>query len=175
MEITRETIRLKHEHLPPDQLALMIEKGGEGLVERSELIGGLSLIFWALILLSIKYDMLIMRADDRGGGGTFCSLGPLERLHRKNFWFTLLGYLVVAAAALLAADGIITPPISMLGAFRTIRETWSVIITIACLFGLFKAQWRGTSKVGGLFGWFMLTIWFPWIAIKGLPWVFCAA
>ncbi len=36
---------------------------------------------------------------------------------------------------------------------------------------MFKAQWRGTSKVGGFFGWFMMFIWFPWIALKGLPWV----
>ncbi len=79
--------------------------------------------------------------------------------------------MVICAAALLAADGIITPPISMLGAFEPLGPTASVIATIVCLIFLFKMQWRGTSKVGGFFGWFMICVWFPWIAIKGIPWI----
>ncbi|MDB4978191.1 MAG: transporter, partial [Candidatus Peribacteria bacterium] len=82
-----------------------------------------------------------------------------------------IGYLVVAAAGLLAADGVITPPISMLGAYEPLGESWAVIATLVSLFILFKAQWRGTSKVGSLFGWFMMLVWFPWIAIKGIPWM----
>jgi KUP system potassium uptake protein len=172
MEITRETIRLKNHGQSHEQVAAIIELGGPNLVSTSDLLGGLSLIFWALILLTVKYDLLIMRADDRGGGGTFALWGLLNGYTGKVFGVTFLGYLVAAAAALLAADGIITPPISMLGAFEPLGETWSIIITVACLFGLFKAQWRGTSQVGGFFGWFMMLVWFPWIALKGLPWVF---
>lgn len=171
MEITRETIRLKNHGQSHEQVAAIIELGGPNLVETSDLLGGLSLIFWALILLTVKYDLLIMRADDRGGGGTFALWGLLNGYTGKVFGVTFLGYMVAAAAALLAADGIITPPISMLGAFEPLGETWSIVMTVACLFGLFKAQWRGTSQVGGLFGWFMMLVWFPWIALKGLPWV----
>ncbi len=59
----------------------------------------------------------------------------------------------------------------MLGAFEPLGQTNSVIITLVCLALLFKVQWRGTSKVGGFFGWFMILVWFPWIAIKGIPWI----
>jgi len=171
MEITRETIRLKNHGQSHEQVTAIIERGGTNLVATSDLLGGLSLIFWALMLLTVKYDLLIMRADDRGGGGDFALLGLLKGYTGRVFGLTMLGYLVAAAAALLAADGIITPPISLLGAFEPLGETWSIVMTVGCLFGLFKAQWRGTSQIGGFFGWFMMLVWFPWIAIKGLPWV----
>ncbi len=171
MEITRETIRLKHEHLSSDRIAALIEQGGPGLIEARELLGGLSLIFWALIVLTVKYDLLVMRADDRGEGGTFGLWGLLHGYTGKIFGGTLLAYLIVAAGGLLAADGIITPPISMLGAFEPMGQFWSVVATIACLYFLFNNQWRGTSKVGGFFGWFMMFVWFPWIALKGIPWI----
>jgi KUP system potassium uptake protein len=58
----------------------------------------------------------------------------------------------------------------MLGAYEPLGERLAVLATIVSLFILFKPQWRGTSKIGGFFGWFMLLVWFPWIAIKGLPW-----
>src|SRR5262249_5936336 len=56
-------------------------------------------------------------------------------------------------------------------AFEPLGETAAIIVTLCCLFVMFKAQWRGTSKIGGFFGWFMLLVWFPWIALKGLPWI----
>lgn len=172
MEITRETIRLKHEHLSSAEFTALLAAGGTGLIEARELLGGLSLIFWALVVLTIKYDLLVMRADDRGEGGTFGLWGLLHGYTGKIFGATFLGYLIVVAGGLLAADGIITPPISMLGAFEPLGPAWSVIATIACLVVLFKNQWRGTSKVGGFFGWFMMLVWFPWIALKGIPWIF---
>lgn len=171
MEITRETIRLKYAHLPEAELALLLEKGGTAVLAPADLLGSLSLIFWALIVLTIKYDLLVMRADDHGEGGTFALWGLLLGHTGKVFGLTFLGYLVVTAAGLLAADGIITPPISMLGAFEPLGETPAIIVTAVCLFALFKAQWRGTSQVGGALGWFMLLVWFPWIAFKGLPWL----
>lgn len=171
MEITRETIRLKHAHLPEEQIAALVKNGGTDLVASADLLGGLSLIFWALIILTIKYDFLVMRADDRGEGGDFALWSLLLGHTGKVFGLTFLGYLVVTAAGLLAADGIITPPISMLGAFEPLGEGPAILVTVVCLFAMFKAQWRGTSKVGGFFGWFMMLVWFPWIAIKGLPWV----
>ncbi|MCY2968416.1 MAG: KUP/HAK/KT family potassium transporter [Planctomycetota bacterium] len=170
MEITRETIRLRNHDLAPDLVDEMIEQGGK-LVYANDAMGSLSLIFWALIFLTVKYDLLIMRADNRGEGGTFALWGLLKGYTGKIAGLTALTYLVVAAAGLLAADGIITPPISMLGAYEPLGENLALGATLLSLFVLFKPQWRGTSKVGGLFGWFMLLVWFPWIAIKGFPYM----
>ncbi len=170
MEITRETILLKHHHLGHEQAAALVLVGGD-LLTRGEILGGLSLVIWALIFLTVKYDLLIMRADHRGEGGTFALWSLLQGYTGKILAGSVVSFLVVCAAALLAADGIITPPISMLGAFEPLGQTLSVIVTLVCLVFLFKMQWRGTSKVGGLFGWFMIIVWFPWIAFKGLPWI----
>lgn len=170
MEITRETIRLKHHTHGEERMAVLLEEGG-ALVTRDEALGGLSLVFWALMFLTVKYDLLIMRADNRGEGGTFALWALLKGYSGRVFGIAAIGYLVVAAAGLLAADGVITPPISLLGAYEPLGEFWAVAVTLLSLFVLFKAQWRGTSQVGGLFGWFMMLVWFPWIALKGLPWV----
>lgn len=170
MEITRETILLKHHATGNHSAADMVAEGGK-LLSENELLGSLSLVFWALIFLTIKYDLIVMRADHRGEGGTFALLSLLKGYTGKIFAGGLISFLVVCAAGLLAADGIITPPVSMLGAFEPLGIPISVILTLVCLVILFKMQWRGTSKVGGAFGWFMIAIWFPWIALKGLPWV----
>lgn len=169
MEITRETVKLKHHVEDDEQLRLLLEKGGR-LITPEEALGGFSLVFWALVYLTIKYDLIIMRADNRGEGGTFALWGLLKGYTGKILGLSLIGYLVVAAAGLLAADGVITPPISMLGAYEPLGESWALAATIVSLFILFKPQWRGTSSIGGLFGWFMMFVWFPCIALKGLPW-----
>ena len=170
MEITRETIRLKHHAKGEAGVDALLAVGG-GLLSADEALGGLSLVFWALIFLTIKYDLFVMRADNRGEGGTFALWALLKGYTGRIVGIGLIGYLVVAAAGLLAADGVITPPISMLGAYEPLGEQWAVTATLVSLFILFKLQWRGTSKVGGLFGWFMMLVWFPWIAIKGVPWI----
>ncbi len=168
MEITRETILLKHGHdADAEQL---VQTGGRVLTD-GEMLGGLSLVIWALLFLTVKYDLMIMRADHRGEGGTFALWSLLNGYTGKILAGSLVSFLVVCAAALLAADGIITPPISMLGAFEPLGPSLSVIVTLACLVVLFKVQWRGTSKVGSLFGWFMIIVWFPWIALKAIPWI----
>ncbi len=171
MEITREACMLKHHAKGEEQVAEMLQQGG-ALLEPWEAIGSLSLVYWALIFLSVKYDIFVMRADNRGEGGTFALWALLKGCTSKILGLSLLGYLVVAAAGLLAADGIITPPVSMLGAYEPLGEVAAMIATLISLFILFKAQWRGTSKVGGLFGWFMMLVWFPWIAVKAIPWIF---
>lgn len=171
MEITRETILLKHHDLGDAGAKALVERGGRDLVTPDEALGGLSLVFWALVFLTVKYDLFVMRADNRGEGGTFALWSLIKGYTGKVVGLTAIGYLVVAAAGLLAADGIITPPVSMLGAYEPLGESWAMIATLVSLLVLFKAQWRGTSKVGGLFGWFMMLVWFPWIAAKGLPWL----
>jgi KUP system potassium uptake protein len=170
MEMTRETILLKHHAAGGHSAAELVAQGGD-LLTRSELLGSLSLVFWALIFLTVKYDLIVMRADHRGEGGTFALLSLLKGYTGKIFAGGVISFLVVCAAGLLAADGIITPPVSMLGAFEPLGIPISIALTLVCLVILFKMQWRGTSKVGGAFGWFMIAVWFPWIALKGLPWV----
>jgi KUP system potassium uptake protein len=136
-----------------------------------ELLGGVSLIFWALIFLTIKYDLLITRADNKGEGGTFALWGLLRGVTGKIIGIGVVGILVVMATGLLAADGLITPVISILGAYEPLGEFAAVIATIVTLVVLFSVQWRGTERVGGFFGYFMMFVWFPWIALKGAPWV----
>jgi KUP system potassium uptake protein len=171
MEMTRETILLKQHAQGNHSASELIQQGGVDLLTRSELLGSLSLVFWALIFLTVKYDLIVMRADHRGEGGTFALLSLLKGYTGKVFAGGAISFLVVCAAGLLAADGIITPPVSMLGAFEPLGVPVSIILTLVCLVILFKMQWRGTSKVGSIFGWFMIAVWFPWIALKGLPWV----
>ncbi|MFN7706590.1 MAG: KUP/HAK/KT family potassium transporter, partial [bacterium] len=77
MELTRETIKLNNHSLPAEQVAGMIATGGPNLVSPNEALGCLSLVFWALIFLTVKYDLLIMRADNRGEGGDFALWGLL--------------------------------------------------------------------------------------------------
>jgi KUP system potassium uptake protein len=170
MEITREAVLLRNHHLGHAAAATLVAGGGN-LLSRNDLLGELSLVFWALIFLTAKYDLMIMRADHRGEGGTFALWSLLKGYSGRIFAGGLIGFLVVCAAALLAADGIITPPISMLGAFEPLGQSYAVLVTLACLVMLFKVQWRGTGKIGGWFGWFMICIWFPWIALKGAPWI----
>lgn len=170
MEITREAVLLRNHHLDHNTASALVASGGD-LLTKNDLLGELSLVFWALIFLTIKYDLMIMRADHRGEGGTFALWSLLKGYSGRIFAGGFIGFIVVCAASLLAADGIITPPISMLGAFEPLGQTYSVLVTLACLVLLFKVQWRGTSKVGGWFGWFMICVWFPWIAIKGAPWI----
>lgn len=173
MELTRETVLLKNHDRTYKEVQALLEKGGD-LISRTEALGSLSLVFWALIFVTIKYDLIIMRADNRGEGGAFALWALLKGYSGKIVGLSFIGYLVVTAAGLLAADGMITPSISLLSAYEplsTFNPTWPVIATLVSLFLLFKPQWRGTSKVGGLFGWFMMFVWFPWIALKGLPWM----
>jgi len=118
MEITRETILLKHHAAGNHSASDLIAEGGKDLLTQGELLGSLSLVFWALIFLTVKYDLIVMRADHRGEGGTFALLSLLKGYTGKVFAGGLISFLVVCAAGLLAADRIITPPVSMLGAFE---------------------------------------------------------
>ncbi|MBA4106462.1 MAG: potassium transporter Kup [Pirellula sp.] len=137
-------------------------------------LGVLSLIFWALTLVvSIKYLVFIMRADNHGEGGILALtalLSPLESSGAKRRIVVTLG---LFGAAFLYADGMITPAISVLSAVEGLRlasptlpRYWIIVISLAILLGLFKLQSRGTAKVGGLFGPIML-VWFGVLASLG--------
>lgn len=138
---------------------------------RMDVIGGISLVFWALTLVvAIKYVFLVLRADNDGEGGVFSLYSLIAELPKSSP--ILLGLLVIAAG-LLYGDGIITPAISVISAVEGMRiltstlEPYIIPITIAILTGLFAIQKNGTHKVGKLFGPVMV-IWFITIGITGI-------
>ncbi|HEY0078744.1 MAG TPA: potassium transporter Kup [Pyrinomonadaceae bacterium] len=139
------------------------------------IFGVLSLIFWALvIIISIKYCIFVLRADNRGEGGILALTAlatPIKILSRSER--PVLVALGIFGAALLYGDGIITPAISVLGAIEGLNVAtplfapYVIPITMAILVGLFLIQSRGTAKVGQLFGPVMLA-WFGAIAALGV-------
>jgi KUP system potassium uptake protein len=139
--------------------------------------GVLSLIVWALTLVvSVKYIIFIMRADNGGEGGILALLALIQqRLHRANdgFRLTLFGILGIFGAALLYGDGIITPAISVLGAVEGIDVATPALkhlvvpLSVVVLFFLFLVQRKGTNKVGRMFGPVMF-LWFGSIGLFGL-------
>ncbi|MGH7435436.1 MAG: KUP/HAK/KT family potassium transporter, partial [Polyangiaceae bacterium] len=140
---------------------------------REDVFGVVSLILWALVLaVSVKYVTFVMRADNRGEGGILALLALLPRpAHAVRIGAMAL--LVVAGAALLFGDGLITPAISVLSALEGLELTspgfhpYVVPLTCAVLFGLFSIQRHGTGSVGRFFGPVMV-LWFLTIALLGL-------
>jgi len=138
-------------------------------------IGVVSLIFWALILIvGLKYAILILRADNRGEGGIVALLALLDARHAPR-GSPRASLLVVGliGAALLYGDGVITPAISVLSAVEGLKidapalAPMVVPITIAILVGLFLVQRKGTEFVGRIFGPVML-VWFIAISVLGI-------
>ena len=137
-------------------------------------LGILSLIFWALtIVISFKYVSVLLRADNRGEGGVLALLalvrGKAEPLGGRR----MLILLALFAAALLYGEGAITPVMSVLGALEGISvatpalEDWIVPLTLAILSALFLMQRRGTAGLGRLFGPVML-VWFGCLIVFGV-------
>ncbi|MGB7925191.1 MAG: KUP/HAK/KT family potassium transporter, partial [Pyrinomonadaceae bacterium] len=139
------------------------------------IFGVLSLIFWALIIIiSIKYCIFVLRADNHGEGGILALTAlatPIKIVSKSESWVLIV--LGIFGAALLYGDGIITPAISVLGAIEGLNVAtplfapYVVPVTIAIIVGLFLIQSRGTAKVGRLFGPVML-VWFLVIAALGV-------
>ncbi|MDP2881866.1 MAG: potassium transporter Kup [Azonexus sp.] len=143
-------------------------------VTPENILGVLSLVFWAIIVLvTIKYVAIIMRADNRGEGGSLALLALVtERAKNPRLaWIvTLLG---IFAAALFYGDSMITPAISVLSAVEGLEiitpdlKPYVIPITLGILTGLFFIQKHGTGAMGKLFGPVMVT-WFAVLAILGL-------
>ncbi|HEY2511302.1 MAG TPA: KUP/HAK/KT family potassium transporter, partial [Polyangiaceae bacterium] len=139
-------------------------QGGKPL-EPADVFGVISLVLWALILaVSLKYVTFVMRADNHGEGGILALLALLPST--KSRWrIPVTAILVIAGAALLFGDGMITPAISVLSAFEGLEmaapgfKPYVVPLTCAVLVGLFSIQRRGTGSVGRLFGPVMV-VWF---------------
>jgi KUP system potassium uptake protein len=143
-------------------------------VTAGNVLGVLSLIVWSLIVIvSIKYLVFVMRADNEGEGGILA----LVALVRSRTATSERGVLIAVGlfgAALLYGDGIITPAISVLsaveglGVVTHVFEPFVLPVTIGILMGLFLVQQRGTGGVGKVFGPLMI-VWFATLALLGLP------
>ena len=128
-------------------------------VDRLHILGVLSLIFWSLMLVvTIKYVFVAMRADNKGEGGSFALLSLISRNLGHKKWAPALVMMGVLATCLFYGDAMITPAISVLSAVEglTIVEAGLqplvIPISIGILVGLFVVQSRGTAKVGAFFG-----------------------
>jgi KUP system potassium uptake protein len=146
--------------------------GDGGPVNREIVLGVLSLIVWALIIVvTFKYVLILLRADNNGEGGTLSLTALATRaLGRRTSVVFILG---VIGASMFLGDAVITPAISVLSAIEGLNlatpafEHYVVPLTIAVLIGLFAAQSRGTARVASFFGPVMV-VWFIAIAVAGL-------
>ena len=138
-------------------------------------LGVLSLIFWALIIVvSVKYVAFIMRADNKGEGGIMALMALTQRVTAKDprlNWFLMT--LGIFGAALFYGDGMITPAISVLSAVEGLEvatpafKPYIIPISLTVLISLFLIQRRGTASVGALFGPVMM-LWFTTLAVLGI-------
>jgi len=146
-----------------------------GTLSPDTIAGIVSLILWSLIMIiSAKYAILIMRADNRGEGGIVALLALLEARHaRPGTWRASLLVIGLIGAALLYGDGVITPAISVLSAVEGLKvdaprlAPMVVPISVVILVGLFLVQRKGTGFIGNIFGPAML-LWFAVIGILGI-------
>jgi KUP system potassium uptake protein len=139
---------------------------GSKPIDEITVLGGISCVFWTLTLqTTIKYVILTLRADNKGEGGIF----SLFSLLRRRFPYLIVGTMI--GGAMLLADGIITPPISVSSAIEGLRIIYPDIKTVPIVIGIITAiflfQRAGTSTVGKAFGPIML-IWFGMLAILGI-------
>jgi KUP system potassium uptake protein len=144
-------------------------------LDDATVLGVLSLVFWALlVIVTIKYVAVIMQADNQGQGGVLAlATLALRGLRAGGRRQRVAVVLAMVGAALFYGDGIITPAISVLSAVEGLKvatpafEPYVVPIAIAILVGLFLVQRRGTGGVGKLFG-PVMCIWFATLAVLGL-------
>ena len=153
--------------------ASLIHFTGLGLGQ-IEILGILSLVFWSLILIvTVKYVMLVMRADNHGEGGILALMALAQRGTSGVAMRAALGLIGIGGACLFFGDGVITPAISVLSAveglsvvsptFKSLVLPLSVVVIVA----LFAVQVRGTNTIGRLFG-PVMAVWFVALAAMGL-------
>jgi KUP system potassium uptake protein len=142
-----------------------------GIVTEAGVLGVVSLILWALLLIvTVKYVIILLRADNNGEGGTLALMALAQRaLAPAGGLVFMMG---VISAALFYGDAVITPAISVLSAVEGLKvatpafEPYVVPVTIAILVGLFLVQSRGTARVAAFFG-PVMALWFALIAAGG--------
>ena len=144
---------------------------------REEVLGWTSMFFWAIALVvTLKYVILILRADNQGEGGMFSILALLKSRAAKLFTargMTVIVLMAVVGAGLILGDGVITPSLSIMSAWEgleVITPRWSPFVpwlSIGTLVVLFGIQRFGTHRVGSIFAPAM-AVWFTTIAVMGL-------
>src|SRR6476469_6229728 len=135
-------------------------------------LGVLSLILWALfIVVTAKYVLLLLRADNNGEGGTLSLMALCQRALGRRSWFLLA--LGVVGASMFIGDSMITPAISVLSAVEGLKlatpafEHYVVALTVFILALLFAVQSKGTALVASAFGPVMV-VWFACLAVMGI-------
>jgi KUP system potassium uptake protein len=146
----------------------------DGGVEAWEVLGLLSLIIWSLILtVTVKYVAFVLRADNRGEGGILALMALAQRSVESPRLRWALALIGIAGACLFFGDGIITPAISVLSAVEGLKvvsphlEKAVLPISVVILVALFLVQYRGTAKMGAVFG-PICAAWFLVLGLLGL-------
>lgn len=140
--------------------------------DQTHVLGILSLVFWALILvISIKYSIILLRADNEGEGGILALMALIKR--SKSSKTKLFSTIAMLGVGLMIGDGMLTPAISVISAIEGVNvyaphlSHWVLPITCLILLGLFSIQYMGTEKIGFVFG-PVLIVWFLTLAVLGL-------
>ena len=156
--------------------AVQVTFGEQGIpVSPENVLGVLSLIFWSLILVvSLKYVVFIMRADNKGEGGIMALMALAQRgAHGNARLRRVIVVLGLFGASLFYGDGVITPAVSILSAVEGVKvaapalDRFIVPITLVIVIALFAVQKRGTATMGAMFGPIMM-LWFATLAALGL-------
>ncbi len=166
----------RHRHQPLYALreAVVAASGPDGGTATAQaVLGVVSLILWALIVVvTLKYVVILLRADNNGEGGTLALMALAQRAASKGAGLIVL--LGIISGALFYGDAVITPALSVLSAIEGIKlvtvtfEHYVVPLTVLILVALFAVQSRGTARVAAFFGPIM-RIWFAVLAIAAVP------
>jgi len=151
-------------------------RGGHVVPTHNNVLGVLSLIFWTLtVVVSVKYVLLILRADNNGEGGQIAMLAlATTAVRNRPLLRRLLINIGLFGTAIFYGDGVITPAISVLSAVEGLEvaapglHAWIIPLTLVVLAALFAAQRFGTGGIGRAFGPVMM-FWFVALAALGLP------
>ena len=152
--------------------AVVAAVGSDGIAGREQVLGVLSLILWALIItVTLKYVVILLRADNNGEGGTLALMALAQHaIGRKTGVVVLLG---IISGALFYGDAVITPALSVLSAVEGLKivtphfDPYIVLLTVVILIALFSVQSHGTASVAAFFGPVMMG-WFVVLALAGL-------
>src|SRR5450755_1912907 len=153
--------------------AVIAASGPAGTVSPTAVLGVLSLILWALIIVvTLKYVLILLRADNHGEGGTLALMALAQRAVTHGAGTIVL--LGIVSGALFYGDAVITPALSVLSAIEGIKlvtsafDPYVVPLTVIILLVLFAVQSRGTARVASFFG-PVMCVWFAVIAIAAIP------
>ncbi|OAF15872.1 potassium transport protein Kup [Bradyrhizobium centrolobii] len=152
--------------------AVTVAAGAEGAPTTAAVLGVVSLILWALIVVvTLKYVVILLRADNNGEGGTLALMALAQRaVGTGGATIVMLG---IISGALFYGDAVITPAVSVLSAIEGMKdvtltfEPYIVPLTVVILLGLFAVQSRGTARVAAFFG-PVMCVWFAVIAIAAI-------